>query len=76
MKTQHGKKGKNEPVKESKIQVLSITMQQMPGEADEQDILRTIFKNKHVISLQKERDTISGNFTGNGKVQIRCTDRL
>ncbi|CDW85752.1 UNKNOWN [Stylonychia lemnae] len=75
LETNWEKYQKNEVMDEKNIQILSLNIQQLP-EGDERDIIKTLFKNQHVISLKKDTNSISGLSSGSGKVQLRCKDRV
>jgi len=50
---------KYDGVNDDKVQILDLKMNKLP-EGDEKDILKTLFKNQHVISITKETDTLTG----------------
>jgi hypothetical protein len=46
-------------VHDDNVQILALKMNKMP-DGDEKEILRTLFKNQHVIQLSKETDNLTG----------------
>jgi hypothetical protein len=75
LETQHEKYNKYDNVSDDKIEVLNLNVRSLP-EGDEQELLKKLFKNQHVIKIKRDTDNISGLSKGAGKIQLRCLDKL